>query len=237
MPIRQLDARIAARLAGGGVRPRDELIVVHVSAGNPFRRWPEEASSALVRRLAASGVAPAADLSSGPSDRGAAERIARGARAELGSGAPPRSRFRRFRPAELRALVATKPAVRRRRYRPASYRGDDGNARRRHFRTDAAGALGAVARPGCTRPPSIGVDGLPCRPCDQRAACQATSAASPRSRPDVVLCSGRRAAETDGMNGMTRSPSRLENAALRDDAGVCRDRRSSRLRRRRSCWR
>ena len=35
------DQAMAARLARAGVTDGDELIVLHVSAGNPFRRWPE----------------------------------------------------------------------------------------------------------------------------------------------------------------------------------------------------
>ena len=43
---------IAQRLDAAGVTPEHELIVVHVSAGNPFRRWPEPAFAALVAGLA-----------------------------------------------------------------------------------------------------------------------------------------------------------------------------------------
>ncbi len=42
-------ARVAARLASLGAGPETELIVVHVSAGNPFRRWPEPAFVRLFR--------------------------------------------------------------------------------------------------------------------------------------------------------------------------------------------
>src|SRR6185295_5982436 len=34
--------RVADRLARAGVGDADTLIVVHVSAGNPFRRWPPD---------------------------------------------------------------------------------------------------------------------------------------------------------------------------------------------------
>jgi len=45
-------ARIVAdRLARAGVEPGDPVIVIHVSAGNPFRRWPMTAFVALIAAL------------------------------------------------------------------------------------------------------------------------------------------------------------------------------------------
>src|SRR5207248_3222130 len=47
---------VADRLRSAGVTPAHRLIVIHVSAGNPFRRWPQrsfaEVVAALVRRHA-----------------------------------------------------------------------------------------------------------------------------------------------------------------------------------------
>ena len=37
------DARIARRLDEAGIGSDDEVVVIHVSASNPFRRWPEPA--------------------------------------------------------------------------------------------------------------------------------------------------------------------------------------------------
>src|SRR3954468_4572883 len=81
------DGGDARRLPGGGVTPAHELVVVHVSAGNPFRRWPEPAFISLVSGLAAATPARRIVLSSGPSDRQAAARIARAARQSLGPAA------------------------------------------------------------------------------------------------------------------------------------------------------
>src|SRR5207253_561781 len=47
------DARMAQRLTQAGVAPGDELIVMHVSAGNPFRRWPESFFAETAATLAA----------------------------------------------------------------------------------------------------------------------------------------------------------------------------------------
>jgi hypothetical protein len=38
-------ASAAARLSAAGVPPDARLVVVHVSASNPFRRWPRESPS------------------------------------------------------------------------------------------------------------------------------------------------------------------------------------------------
>src|SRR3954467_2861686 len=47
------DKEVGRRLETAGVTPAHELVVVHVSAGNPFRRWPEPAFISLVSGLAA----------------------------------------------------------------------------------------------------------------------------------------------------------------------------------------
>ena len=43
---------IADRLERAGVRAADRLVVIHVSAGNPFRRWPRSAFASLSAGLA-----------------------------------------------------------------------------------------------------------------------------------------------------------------------------------------
>jgi ADP-heptose:LPS heptosyltransferase len=161
------EQRVDARLAACGVGKQHELIVVHVSAGNPFRRWPEEAFVRLVAGLAA----PAARrliLSSGPSDRTAADRIAERARERLGaSGAARVLDFGDFNLPELRALVA----------RSSLFVGGDTGPL--HIASTTAtpivGIFGPTlpARSSPWRNPvhpteAVGVEGLPCRPCDQR---------------------------------------------------------------------
>jgi ADP-heptose:LPS heptosyltransferase len=61
------------------------LIVLHVSAGNPFRRWPEEAFAAATMALAANDANRRIILTAGPSDRAAAARIAAQTRRRLGA--------------------------------------------------------------------------------------------------------------------------------------------------------
>jgi ADP-heptose:LPS heptosyltransferase len=54
MPVDAEAARnVQRRLAEAGVRSDEPLIVIHVSAGNPFRRWPVAAFAALVHGLIA----------------------------------------------------------------------------------------------------------------------------------------------------------------------------------------
>ena len=127
----------------------NDLAVVHVSAGNPFRRWPESSFAALVAGLAASDDRRRIVLSSGPSDRLAADRIADAARRELG---PTRAAqvlaFGDVDLPELRALIAQERALCRRRHRPPAHRVDDEDTDRRYLRPDAGGTLRAVARSG-----------------------------------------------------------------------------------------
>src|SRR5207247_4876204 len=54
MPVDQAAAaRVDDRLARAGVTLDDRVIVAHVSAGNPFRRWPIASFAALAAGLAA----------------------------------------------------------------------------------------------------------------------------------------------------------------------------------------
>jgi ADP-heptose:LPS heptosyltransferase len=86
-------ASVDARLDGAGVRATDTLIVVHVSAGNPFRRWPFEHFVLLVAALAAGDPGRRIIITAGPSEGDAAERVIAGARARLeASGGSERTR-------------------------------------------------------------------------------------------------------------------------------------------------
>lgn len=160
------EARIAARMAAAGVDAGHELIVVHVSAGNPFRRWPEASFVKLVAGLAAPARRRVI-LSSGPSDREAAQRIGAAARAELRGGAHRVVEFGEFGIAELRALVA----------RAALFIGGDTGPLHvaATTTTPIVGIYGPTlaARSMPWRDPAIATaavetTGLPCRPCDQR---------------------------------------------------------------------
>lgn len=79
-------ASVERRLSMAGITRNDFLIVVHVSAGNPFRRWPAASFVDLVCRLLVPDPRRRIVLTSGPSERDAATRIGDDARARLGPG-------------------------------------------------------------------------------------------------------------------------------------------------------
>ena len=64
-----------ARLTSLGVGDEEELIVIHVSAGNPFRRWPPDAFASLIAMLLHRRPTRRIVVVAGPSDRDAAARV------------------------------------------------------------------------------------------------------------------------------------------------------------------
>ena len=99
-------ASVERRLQSAGVSAAHPVVVIHVSAGNPFRRWPPESFEALVVALARRDPSRRIILTSGPSDAHAAKAITGRARATLGPLAAAVPEVGEFDLAELRALVA-----------------------------------------------------------------------------------------------------------------------------------
>src|SRR5688500_6830193 len=98
-------AAVARRLAAAGIGTGTPVAVVHVSAGNPFRRWPSAAFVELVWRLASRDPDRRIILTSGPSDAEAAAAVARDARAQLSTAEKDAIvECGEFNLAELRAL-------------------------------------------------------------------------------------------------------------------------------------
>ena len=161
-------AWVAQRLAAAGVGSDNPIVVVHVSAGNPFRRWPSASFVELVSRLAATDARRRIILTSGPSDAAAAARIADEARA----GLEPSQRAGvvecgEFTLAELRALAS----------RAAVYVGGDSGPMHIAGTTDVpiVGLYGPTLavrsqpfRSAALPHAAAEVHGLECRPCDQR---------------------------------------------------------------------
>lgn len=157
--------RVDERLRALGIEPGHQIVVIHVSAGNPFRRWPAEAFVDLAARLARTDRRRII-LTSGPSEADAAARIAAAARQRLGEAGyriadPPLD------VAELRALAG----------RAAVYIGGDSGP----LHVAGATATPIVALFGPTlaersmpwRDPrwfteAVDAGPLPCRPCQQR---------------------------------------------------------------------
>lgn len=161
------DAAIASRLFAAGITPQHELVLAHVSAGNPFRRWPEPDFATALTAIAKAGPQRRIIVSSGPSDRDAADRITAAARAALGPDAGRIVEFGEFDLAELRALIGRSRLF---------VGGDTGPL---HIAattsTPVVGLYGPTlpARSAPWRDPaiptvSLGIEGLPCRPCEQR---------------------------------------------------------------------
>lgn len=166
---RAAGAAVAERLDRAGVADGDPLVVIHVSAGNPFRRWPPAHFVELVTALATDDPACRIIVTSGPSEDEAAAYVISGARARLGGDAAHRIlSCGEFSLAELRALLD----------RAALYIGGDSGP----LHIAATTSVPIVGLYGPTLPSrsapwrsdacvTESVDGgpLPCRPCDQRA--------------------------------------------------------------------
>ena len=78
------EASVSRKLQNAGIRPDAPLVVVHVSAGNPFRRWPPESFVEAITELARRDPTRRFILTSGPSDADAARAIADRIRERLG---------------------------------------------------------------------------------------------------------------------------------------------------------
>jgi ADP-heptose:LPS heptosyltransferase len=186
-------ATLTRRLAALGIAAGHRLIVIHVSAGNPFRRWPAEAFVELVARLGAAGQDRRIILTSGPSETDAAKRISSAARVLLGTG-PDVTVIagEDFTLPELRSLIG----------RAALFIGGDTGPLHVAATTDVPilGIYGPTlpVRSAPWRPPwlvteSVEVPEVPCRPCDQRRCIPGDFRCLTRLAPDVVIQAAERA--------------------------------------------
>ncbi len=169
MPVdRQAAASVDQRLAKAGVVRGDRVIAIHVSAGNQFRRWPEESFVALIAGLAEQDRRRRFLLTSGPSDLAASKKVADAARKRIGGdGRAILDIAGDFNLRELRALVE----------RVALFVGGDSGPLHVAGTTDVpiVALFGPTLpeRSGPWRDPElvtelVDVGELPCRPCDQR---------------------------------------------------------------------
>jgi ADP-heptose:LPS heptosyltransferase len=160
-------ADVDRRLAAAGVAEGARIVVMHVSAGNPFRRWPVESFAAVAAALVMRDPSRAVVLTSGPSERTAAEDVGELARAGAGQAGRRILRIGELSLTELRALVG----------RAALYIGGDSGPL--HIagttRTPVVGLFGPTLavrsmpwRDRAIAAEAIEPGPLPCRPCDQR---------------------------------------------------------------------
>jgi lipopolysaccharide heptosyltransferase II len=171
-PVEMPESPNAARrmtdwLARHEIGSRHDLVIIHVSAGNPFRRWPLSAFAELAARLSSSAPERRIILTSGPSEAEASAEVAHLA-AEM---APDRrhaiTTCGDSTLAELRSLIG----------RAALFIGGDSGP----LHVAATTSTPIVGLYGPTLPErsapwrdpalvteSVDAGPLPCRPCDQR---------------------------------------------------------------------
>jgi lipopolysaccharide heptosyltransferase II len=167
-----VDARVRDRLpqtlAALGVPAGARIVVLHVSAGNPFRRWPESSFATVAADMCRANADRWVLVTAGPSDRDAAARVRTEARARAGSAAARIVDAESLSLMELRALLD----------RASLFVGGDSGP----MHIAATSDVPIVSIYGPTLPersapwrsdaiPSAAVEpgALPCRPCDQRA--------------------------------------------------------------------
>jgi lipopolysaccharide heptosyltransferase II len=178
---------VDARLVAAGVNSSNQLIVMHVSAGNPFRRWPIPAFATVAAGLANRDPGCRILVTSGPSEQAAADLVIAAARAGLAG--PERQRILscgEFSLSELRALVE----------RAALYIGGDSGpmhiASTSHVPMVSLYGPTLPARSAPWRAPqwparAVEIDGLPCRPCEQRVCVPGDFRCLTWIRPEQVL--------------------------------------------------
>jgi lipopolysaccharide heptosyltransferase II len=161
-------AAVDRRLRLSGVEPTDPLLVVHVSAGNRFRRWPVASFVDLCARLVEADERRRLVITSGPSDHLTRTAVQEALTARLGRRAAALvGDHRDFTLAELRALVG----------RASLFIGGDSGPLHvaATTRVPIVGIYGPTvsARSAPWRDPGLVTEavelaGLACRPCEQR---------------------------------------------------------------------
>jgi predicted lipopolysaccharide heptosyltransferase III len=164
------EASVLARLRAQGIptgQAAAKFIVFHVSAGNPFRRWPESAFAAVAAGLVRQSTDRWVLLTAGPSDHDAVQRVLHDARRQAGEAASRIVDAGDVTLAELRALLDS----------AALYIGGDSGPMHIASTSDVpiVGLYGptlversAPWRPATIPVASVDAGTLPCRPCDQR---------------------------------------------------------------------
>jgi len=168
MPVNnEARAAVHRRLVAWGVPRGSRVIVIHASAGNPFRRWPESSFAGLAASLIAGGSNRWVLLTGGPSDREATARVVATARAQAGSAGVRIVDAEDLSLVELRALLED----------AALFVGGDSGPLHVAATSDVpvVGLYGptlaersAPWRPRRIPTASVDVGVLPCRPCEQR---------------------------------------------------------------------
>ena len=193
----EASASVAAYLAKHNINASNtaaRLVVLHVSAGNPFRRWPESAFADVAAGLAGQSSSRFVLVTAGPSDREAAQRVLTAARARAGDAAGRIISAEHFSLDELRAVLDSS----------ALFIGGDSGPLHIASTSDVpiVGLYGPTlpARSAPWRPPqlavaSIDAGDLPCRPCDQRVCAPGDFRCLTAIEPAAVLRAAERILE------------------------------------------
>jgi lipopolysaccharide heptosyltransferase II len=178
--------RVRATLSDRRIHPI--LIVMHVSAGNPFRRWPLTSFAEVAARLATDHDDRLVLVTSGPSEADAADVVVAEARTRLPERAHPRVRAwsRDLSLTDLRGLLEE----------ASLYIGGDSGP----MHIAATSRVPMVSLYGPTLParsapwrdrrlPAIAIEttGLDCRPCDQRVCLPGDFRCLTRISPSAVV--------------------------------------------------
>jgi heptosyltransferase I len=186
--------RVDDRLREQGIDPGRDIALVHVSAGNPFRRWPAESFAAVATALVRRDPDRRVIIVSGPSDRAAAAAVAREARERLGAAGHAVSAAE-YDLQELRALTA----------RAAVYIGGDSGPL--HVASTTETPIVALLGPTLAersrpwRDPRwfseiVDAGELPCRPCAQRRCAPGDFRCLTGIGPERVIAAAERAIQT-----------------------------------------
>ncbi|HEX7778891.1 MAG TPA: glycosyltransferase family 9 protein [Vicinamibacterales bacterium] len=188
-------ASVDRRLASLGVAADDSIVVLHVSARNPFRRWPEPAFADVAAGLVRGNRRRWVVVVGGPSDREAAGRVLALARDLAGADAGRLVPGEGWSLAEMRALMD----------RASLFLGGDSGPMHIAATSDVpivalygptVPAQWAPWRPGHLQTVAVDAGPLPCRPCDQRACIPGDFRCLMRITPDSVRAAAEQVLES-----------------------------------------
>lgn len=190
----EVHAAIGQRLAANGITDAARLVVMHLSAGNPFRRWPETAFADVAAGLVRQFPDVHIWLTAGPSDRAAVTRVMALCAARAGEAQA------RIHDTEDLSLLHLRAAL----DRAAAYIGGDSGPL--HVASTSDVPVVAVFGPTLAersmpwRPPTLRAEAvvpgpLPCRPCDQRVCAPGDFRCLTSISAEAVLAAARRVLE------------------------------------------
>jgi heptosyltransferase I len=186
------DERVDAWMRQESLGPGHDLVVVHVSAGNLFRRWPPLSFVQLADRLSAGGHKRRIILTSGPSEAAAAAEVVRLVRERRPESPEAVRTCGDMSLDELHALIG----------RARLYIGGDSGPLHvaATTRTPIVGLYGPTlpVRSGPWRDPqywsaAVDVGALPCRPCEQRVCAPGDFRCLTHITVDAVVAAAERA--------------------------------------------